>query len=171
MINPCECDQTPLNTAASLHTQMTYSHPLGSASCARQGHGTLHRWSPHTPQAPASHTGFLALWTSLFTTLQSNILCWIPLRHPPHSTQTLIAIILLTMPQCDTLLNLTGPPTLHAEPLFCRDSLYILPTLYLPAGLTCGLLCFSVYLAVFFLTEQLGNEMSKKGRGEVILFL
>lgn len=100
---------TPLNTAASLHTQMTYSHPLGSASCARQGHGTLHRWSPHTPQAPASHTGFLALWTSLFTTLQSNILCWIPLRHPPRSTQTLIAIIFLTMPQWDTLLNLTGP--------------------------------------------------------------
>lgn len=106
-----------------------------------------------------------------FTTLQSDSLCWAPLRQTPclfFSDSD--SHPFLTMPQCDTLLNLTGPQ--HSMLSHCSaetastSCLYSASLLVLPADS-----CAFQSTQHFFLTEQLGNEMRKKGRGEVILFV
>ena len=65
----------------------------------------------HTLLRPQHHTRASSLCGCLFSPLFSPTSCAGSLsdRQPPRSTQTLIAITFLTMPQCDTLLNLTGP--------------------------------------------------------------
>lgn len=106
-----------------------------------------------------------------FTTLQSDSLCWAPLRQTPclfFSDSD--SHPFLTTPQCDTLLNLTGPQ--HSMLSHCSADTastscpHSASLLVLPAD-SCALQSTQH----FFLTEQLGNEMRKKGRGEVILFV
>lgn len=141
---------------------------LISAYQARAWHSA---WILSTFLRPQHHTLASSLCGRLFHHTSSPTACAGP---PLRQTPCLFfsdsdSHPFLTMPQCDTLLNLTGPQ--HSMLSHCSaetaSSLATVLCLAAESYLRTPVL-FS--LPSIFLTEQLGNEMRKKGRRGYFLF-